>query len=160
VKIVVLIVVSCIAISLAACGSDNADETTRGSSAESQPASESSKPVAEPDQPPDVSIPPGPPPKKLVVKDLEVGSGPAVKLYSQVTLVYVAVDYESGEPLQVQWDRSSPFVLDLEPKREVEAFEKGLIGMKAGGQRELIAPSRLAYGDGALVYRVDMLAVK
>lgn len=33
-------------------------------------------------------------------------------------------------------------------------------GMKLGGRRELIVPSRLAYGDGMMVYVIELLAME
>jgi FKBP-type peptidyl-prolyl cis-trans isomerase len=39
-------------------------------------------------------------------------------------------------------------------------WERGLKGMRVGGRRELIVPSRLAYDSGAVVYLIDLLEAK
>ena len=41
-----------------------------------------------------------------------------------------------------------------------KAWEIGLNGMRVGGRRELIVLSRLAYGDGMMVYVIEPLEVE
>ena len=41
-----------------------------------------------------------------------------------------------------------------------DGWETGLKGMRVGGRRELILPSMLAYGTGALIYIVELLAIE
>lgn len=51
----------------------------------------------------------------------------------------------------------------------IEGWDKGLVGMKVGGQRILIIPSDMAYGDNGvgpipggatLVFSIELLAIK
>jgi peptidylprolyl isomerase len=42
----------------------------------------------------------------------------------------------------------------------VEGWEESLRGMRVGGRRELIVPSKLAYGTGTLIYVIDLLKVE
>jgi peptidylprolyl isomerase len=72
-------------------------------------------------------------------------------------IVYKAVDYDTGEVFEERWE--NPWTFEFTPGELVSGLEKGLVGMKAGGSRELIVPSRLAYGDGALVYVVKVIKV-
>jgi FKBP-type peptidyl-prolyl cis-trans isomerase len=51
------------------------------------------------------------------------------------------------------------FEWSYEPGSVVRAWVKGLRGMKEGGVRKLIAPSRLAYDEGAMIWVVELLAV-
>lgn len=104
---------------------------------------------------PEIHPPSGPPPKKLVVKDLELGSGPAVKPGDRIGILYVGVDYETGEERYHRWFLR-PLRFRFGSKYLAPGLERGLIGMKVGGRRELIIPSRLAYGTGAVDYVVEL----
>lgn len=42
----------------------------------------------------------------------------------------------------------------------VDGLEIGLEGMRVGGRRELIVPSRFAYDSGARIYLVELLKIK
>jgi peptidylprolyl isomerase len=111
---------------------------------------------------PKVEVPKGPPPKKLVIKDLEPGSGPEAKLGDEVTVEYVGVDYKTGKQFDASWDRGEPFTFELGVGGVIAGWEQGIEGMKVGGRRELIIPPNLAYGPekGTLVFVVDMLAIE
>jgi peptidylprolyl isomerase len=118
---------------------------------------------------PKVEVPSGPPPKKLGIKDLEEGSGPAAKPGDEVTVQYVGVNYRTGKQFDASWDRHEPFTFKLGEGYVIEGWEKGIPGMKPGGRRELIIPPELGYGysrtegippGSTLVFVVDLLAVK
>jgi len=111
---------------------------------------------------PKVEVPKGPPPKKLVVKDLETGKGPGAKSGDEVTVEYVGVDYKTGKQFDASWDRGEPFSFELGSGGVIAGWEQGIEGMKVGGRRELIIPPELAYGPekGTLVFVVDMLAIE
>jgi len=139
-----------------------------------KPAKKAKKPAKKVTKPakktkPKVVPPKGPPPKKLVVKDLEEGSGPAAKKGDEVTVQYVGVGYESGKQFDASWDRGEPFTFTLGGNGVIQGWEQGVEGMKAGGRRELVIPPDLAYGsEGAgtiapnatLVFVIDLLAIK
>lgn len=156
------------ALAIAACGGSGSTAATESSNAE-EPSSTAAKqgdaPKKEPPGtdaggPPKVYIPPGPPPKKLVVKDLKLGSGPPVKLDSMLTLNFVGVDYKSRKPFETRWDPYQPFVFEFGPGLQLKGWEEGLPGMRVGGRRKLFVPSELAYGQGDVVYIIDLLAVE
>ncbi len=92
----------------------------------------------------------------MVIKDLEVGRGAVLKSAQEFTLNYVALDYKTGERLETAWGPSAfRWVWGLE--RLVAGMEIGLKGMRVGGLRELIVPSRLAYDSGARIYLLELL---
>jgi len=113
-------------------------------------------------KPPHVRLPPGPPPSRLIVRDLQEGSGPAIprKTNVRIRTNYVAVSYRTGRQYEVRWKPSGGFNIGFGKGIEIKGWEKGLSGMRVGGRRELIVPSALAYGDGAAVYVIDLLAVE
>jgi FKBP-type peptidyl-prolyl cis-trans isomerase len=138
---------------LAACGGS--------SSARSNQGSEASRPIRDSAKPPHATLPPGPPPKELVVRDIRKGYGPAIppKGGVRIDTNFVALSYGTGKPYEVRWNPVGAFNIGFGPGIEIKGWEKGLVGMKAGGRRELRVPSRLAYQEGAILYVIDLLAV-
>lgn len=101
--------------------------------------------------------PKGPAPKNLVIKDLKVGTGPALENGDKFLINYRAFDYEDGRVVETKWgDTAFPWTLGIEEL--VPALEKGLVGMKVGGKRELLAPSKDLYGAAPRIYVVERLA--
>jgi peptidylprolyl isomerase len=119
---------------------------------------------------PKLNVPPGPPPKKLVVKDVKEGSGATAKAGDEVTVHYVGVLYDGGEMFDANWEGDEPFSFTLGEGRVIKGWDQGVQGMKVGGQRELIIPPGLAYGpegsypsippNATLVFLVELLKVK
>jgi FKBP-type peptidyl-prolyl cis-trans isomerase len=134
----------------------------------SQPEPKPEKPPTTNKTKPKVKVPSGPPPKKLVIKDLEKGKGPGAKLGDEVTVEYVGVLYSNGKQFDASWDRGEPFTFELGTGGVIQGWEQGIEGMKVGGRRELIIPPELAYGsegggaippNSTLVFVVDLLAI-
>jgi peptidylprolyl isomerase len=117
---------------------------------------------------PTVTVPKGAPPKTLVVKDLIDGTGPAVTSGSTVTVQYVGVVYKNGKQFDASWNDGSGQPASLPLSQTIQGWQKGLVGMKVGGRRELIIPPSLGYGSTAqakipanstLVFVIDLHAV-
>jgi FKBP-type peptidyl-prolyl cis-trans isomerase len=119
---------------------------------------------------PTIKSPGGTPPKKLVTKDLIVGTGPAVTSPSQtVTIAYVGALYANGKVFDASWkDVPSTHTISQPASGFVPGFEQGLMGMKVGGRRELIIPASLAYGNkkrgsipanSTLIFIVDLHSI-
>jgi peptidylprolyl isomerase len=165
-----LIIVACLALLVAGCGSDSSTSTSGDTTApgDTTAAEQPSEPAKKKTKP-KVTPPKGPAPKKLVVEDLEEGSGPAAKAGDEVTVQYVGVGYKTGKQFDASWDRGEPFTFTLGGNEVIAGWEQGVEGMKAGGRRELVIPPDLAYGsEGAgviapnatLVFVIDLLAIK
>src|SRR5262245_17166887 len=101
----------CAMLALAACGggggtaSDegSAEErasTKTGSGSDGPSGSEVNSEAQKPPKPPKVSVPSGPPPKQIVVVDLEKGKGKVLKWGTEMSVRYVAVDYKTGKVLE------------------------------------------------------------
>lgn len=116
-----------------------------------------------------VSVPEGPPPKRLVIKDLARGRGPVAKPGDEVEFLYVDALYSTGEVISVAIP-GVPFHLELGSRSSLPGWEKGIVGMRVGGRRELIIPPRLAYGeagsppsippDSTLLLRVNLVGIR
>ena len=119
---------------------------------------------------PTVEVPDGPPPDKLEVKDLKVGTGPAAKSGDDLSVNYVGVLYDGGDEFDNSYDRGQAFDFKLGGGNVIQGWDEGLVGMKKGGQRQLIIPPDLAYGaqgqpptippNATLVFVIDLLDIK
>jgi peptidylprolyl isomerase len=109
--------------------------------------------------------------KKLVVKDVKTGHGPAAKTGSNLTVTYIGVSCDTGKVFDATYkDGGKPFpVTNLGKASVITGWNKGLIGVKAGGVRELVIPASLAYGstgsgaiapNDTLVFLVTVKSVK
>jgi peptidylprolyl isomerase len=112
-------------------------------------------------KPPKITLPSAPP-RKLIVKDIRVGTGAAIPAHGRAHIAtnYISVSFRTGKTREVWWKPKGGFSIEFGPGLEVKGWEKGLVGMRVGGRRELLVPSSLAYGEGALLYVIDLLAVE
>lgn len=118
---------------------------------------------------PQVTAPTAPPPKRLVIKDLEEGAGPAVKAGDQVTVRWAGFLYRGAREFFSSWHDHDTFTFKTNAGRVIPGWDRGMKGMKAGGRRELIIPPSLAYGytgttsvpaNETLIYVIDLLSVE
>jgi peptidylprolyl isomerase len=152
---------ACAALAFAGCG---------GSDSENEAAAPTETAAATPQATkPQVTVPKGKPPKKLVSKDIKVGDGPAAQPGQTVQVQYVGVSYLNGRQFDASWDRGEPFSFQLGAQQVIPGWDQGVAGMKVGGRRELIIPPKLAYGPAGspptigpnetLVFVIDLVGV-
>jgi peptidylprolyl isomerase len=174
-KLFTLIVCLCVALilSVAGCGGGNDSSTgsveSTTSTEESTASTKKSEPAAKKTKP-KVTVPKGAPPKQLVVKELEEGTGAEAKAGDEIAVQYVGVDYKNGKEFDSSWSRHEPLVFQLGVGQVIPGWDQGIEGMKVGGRRELIIPPELAYGEAGsppaigpnetLIFVVDLLAIK
>jgi peptidylprolyl isomerase len=105
-------------------------------------------------------------PAGVVTRDLVVGTGSALKASDTVTLQYVGVLYVNGKEFDSSWSRGEPLTLGV--SEFVPGFSAGLVGMRVGGRREIVIPSKYGYGaadqqgipaNSVLVFVVDIVSV-
>lgn len=157
-----------LALVATACGDD--------SSAGSDTSSPAGEVTGEVTAPPTTAVLPKPlvslpttQPTELVITDLRKGSGPAAEVGDTVVVHYVGVRSADGTEFDNSYDRGEPFDVLLGAGKVIQGWEEGLVGVQAGGQRQLDIPADLAYGDtgsggviepgDALSFVVDVLAV-
>jgi FKBP-type peptidyl-prolyl cis-trans isomerase len=122
---------------------------------------------------PVVTIPKNAPSKKLVVKTLIKGSGPALKSGQTVVAQYVAVNYRTKKVFNTTWasatSAGTPFSFSLGGTGVIPGFIKGLTGVPVGSRVMLVIPPADGYGKAGqssagikgtdtLVFVVDVLA--
>jgi peptidylprolyl isomerase len=117
---------------------------------------------------PAVPVQIGPPPTKLVKKDLKIGTGPVVPAGGKVQVNYIGVACSTGKIFDSSYGQQ-PFTADLK-QGVIAGWIKGIPGMRVGGRRLLGIPSADAYGpsspgaliapDEALWFVVDAVSLK
>jgi FKBP-type peptidyl-prolyl cis-trans isomerase len=117
---------------------------------------------------PTITPPKGPAPKTLVTKDIITGTGAEAKAGESVTVNYVGALYSNGKVFNASWETKEPFTFTLGQGQVIPGWDKGVVGMRVGGRRELIIPAELAYGkpgrppqippNSPLIFIVDLLS--
>jgi peptidylprolyl isomerase len=106
--------------------------------------------------------------QNLIVDNIKEGTGAPVEMGDTVTVHYVGT-LPSGEEFDNSRVRGEPLTFTLGAGNVIPGWEKGIRGMREGGERILIIPSRLAYGDAAagsipadatLIFSVEVLSVE
>ncbi len=95
---------------------------------------------------PAVPVQVGPPPTKLVVRDLRVGTGAVVQATSTLTVDYIGVACSTGVVFDSSYKSGQPATFPL--SGVIKGWQQGIPGMRVGGERLLGIPSDLAYGPG------------
>ncbi|MEA2442680.1 MAG: peptidylprolyl isomerase [Thermoleophilaceae bacterium] len=159
-------------LAFAGCGGDDKGTTAdipAGPAPSAPPPPKASSNLKDTKSKPTIAKPKGSPPKKLVVRDIVKGKGRAAKKGDQLSMQYVGVTFDDGQEFDSSWDSGSPIDFKLGTGGVIEGWDRGVVGIKPGGRRELIIPSKLAYGaqgrppsippNAALVFIVDALSV-
>ena len=176
-RVLLTALLASLALALAACGGDDAEEgaattaeTTEQAAAPADPEKLAEQVTDDPEEKP--SIPPGEgePPSELVSVDITEGEGRAAKAGDNVTVQYVGVNWSNGAEFDASWDRGEPFEFTLGSGNVIAGWDEGVEGMKVGGRRMLVIPADKAYGEQGsppaigpnetLVFVVDLLAVQ
>jgi peptidylprolyl isomerase len=101
--------------------------------------------------------------------DLEIGDGPSPQAGQLVSVHYTGW-LEDGTKFDSSLDRGQPFSFPVGLGQVIPGWDEGVGTMKVGGQRQLVIPSELAYGEqGAggvippnaiLIFEVELLDVQ
>ena len=114
--------------------------------------------------------------EQLQVTDLVVGSGTEAVAGKRVTVHYSGWLYDpaqpetKGKPFDSSREAGRPFTFTLGAGQGIAGWDQGVQGMKVGGQRRLVIPHTLAYGESgaggvippraSLVFDVELLDVR
>ncbi|MHB8494686.1 MAG: FKBP-type peptidyl-prolyl cis-trans isomerase [Casimicrobiaceae bacterium] len=107
--------------------------------------------------------------------DVKQGTGDEAISGNSVSVHYTGWLHDSSKPdmrgarFDSSRDRGTPFSFVLGAGRVIRGWDEGVAGMRVGGQRTLVIPSRLGYGergaggiippDSALIFDVELLGV-
>ena len=105
----------------------------------------------------------------LIIKDKLVGEGSVAEKYSIVTVHYIG-RLENGKTFDSSKQiGKEPIRFTLGAGQVIKGWDQGIIGMKVGGQRKLIIPPNLGYGDqdmgvippnSTLIFNVELIEVE
>lgn len=108
--------------------------------------------------------------------DVKVGTGEEAVVGKTVSVHYTGWLYDEnaadkkGKKFDSSHDRGDPFSFWLGAGRVIKGWDKGVLGMKVGGQRTLIIPPHMAYGahgagnvippNAALIFDVELIGLQ
>ena len=106
--------------------------------------------------------------------DLVVGTGPQAAVGSRVVVNYTGWLYNPSGPESKgnQFDSSSgraPLDFVIGASNFIEGFQRGVLGMQAGGKRRVYIPPAMAYGsrgsgpipaNASIVFELDLVSVQ
>jgi peptidylprolyl isomerase len=104
----------------------------------------------------------------LKYTDVKVGKGASPVKGKQVKVHYTGT-LENGKKFDSSVDRNEPFTFVIGVGQVIAGWDEGVMGMKVGGKRKLIIPSKLGYGargagadippNATLLFDVELLDV-
>ena len=125
--------------------------------------------TAPPADEPEVTIPETPPPTELQSTDIKPGTGAEAQTGDNLQVHYVGKIYATGKEFDSTYD-GDPIDVQLMSPGVIEGWAQGLVGMKAGGRRQLVIPPALGYGpqgdpptipaNSTLVFVIDLISVQ
>lgn len=83
----------------------------------------------------------------LQTTDLTQGSGPASKDGDCLVVKYYGTLAANGTKFDENFTEATAFAFQLGQGQVIEGWDKGMVGMKAGGVRRLVIPAAQAYGS-------------
>jgi FKBP-type peptidyl-prolyl cis-trans isomerase len=102
--------------------------------------------------------------------DIVVGTGPAAKSGSTVSVIYTGWLASNCQKFDSSYDHGGQsFDLALGKGQVIKGFDEGLVGMQKGGTRRISIPPALGYGsqaqqaipaDSTLIFDVTVVSVK
>jgi len=109
----------------------------------------------------------------LQIIDTKVGTGPSPQRGQTCVMHYFGGLYENGQKgkkFDSSRDKGQPFEFPIGMGRVIAGWDEGVASMKVGGQRTLIIPAKLGYGErgaggvippnATLIFDVELLGVK
>jgi peptidylprolyl isomerase len=156
----VAVAATAVVMLIAACGDDDSGgnvvaDALKDNDLPTQPGAPTTEPqtcesgdkeLTEDDKP-EVTVPEGDPPKELEIEDITEGKGHEVATGDSVEVQYTGVAYSTKEEFDTSWDDMTPLPVTVGEGGVIQGWDQGLVGMKAGGRRQLIIPPDLAYGE-------------
>ena len=104
----------------------------------------------------------------VLVRDFVIGTGPLVKAGRKLSVLYEGA-FTDGKVFDRQKNKLNPLVFRQGTAQVVRGLEKGMEGMRVGGEQEITIPPELGYGEkgsgdvvppnSTLVFSVQLVAM-
>lgn len=105
---------------------------------------------------------------QVQIEEMKAGTGAEATSKKKVTVHYTGW-LTNGTKFDSSKDRGDPFTFTLGAGQVIQGWDKGVAGMKVGGERKLTIPPELGYGargaggvippNATLVFEVELLKV-
>jgi FKBP-type peptidyl-prolyl cis-trans isomerase len=115
-------------------------------------------------------------PTELGITDVKVGTGPAIAAGQTAVVHYTGWLYSptahdhKGKKFDSSRDRNDPFSFSVGGGEVIGGWDQGVVGMQAGGQRQLVIPPSLGYGargaggvippNATLLFDIELLKIQ
>lgn len=131
-------------------------------------------PAASTEAPDETAPPPAAPSQERVdadglrVEDLVVGQGEEAREGDRVVVHYDGT-LTDGTTFDSSRKRGTPFEVVLGKGHLIPGFERGVLGMRAGGRRRVVIPPELGYGTqrtgtippgSVLVFEIELVEIR
>lgn len=106
--------------------------------------------------------------EKLIMQDAKVGEGDVVEVGDTITVHYRGA-LRDGTEFDNSFTRGTPYTFTIGEGVVIKGWDQGILGMKVGGERILVIPPSLAYGNrqlgpippnSALLFAVTLLDIQ
>lgn len=88
-------------------------------------------------------------PSKFKIEDLLEGQGSEITS-GDYAIIHYRGTLVDGTEFDSSYNRGEPFKTRIGVGQVIEGWDMGVPGMKVGGKRRLIIPSKFAYGDNQI----------
>jgi FKBP-type peptidyl-prolyl cis-trans isomerase len=115
-------------------------------------------------------------PTELVMTDVKTGTGPAITAGQTAVVHYTGWLYSptakdhKGKKFDSSRDRNDPFSFHVGDGEVIGGWDQGVVGMQAGGHRQLVIPPSLGYGargaggvippNATLLFDIELLKIQ
>ena len=105
---------------------------------------------------------------KLITQDVRIGTGTVVKAGDTVRVHYTGM-LQDGTQFDSSLSRGVPYTFILGTGVVIKGWDEGIVGMKVGGERILVIPADLAYGNrqvgpiapnSTLIFSVELMGAE
>lgn len=106
--------------------------------------------------------------KKLIVNDVRKGKGETVQNGDTVTVHYIG-RLQDGTQFYNTYLKGDSFTFKVGEGKVIDGWDQGVVGMQVGGERILVVPPHMAYGDqeigpippnSPLVFAIELLSIE
>jgi len=106
--------------------------------------------------------------ERMVIDDVKIGTGDGVLNGDTVEVHYIGT-LQNGEEFDNSRKRGETLEFEVGAGSVIKGWDEGVVGMKVGGQRVLVIPPELAYGqegngpippNSTLVFVIELVSIK